>query len=278
MTTHAPSTVALAASESLYTIRRAGDPRLRQASRDEALNSLTVGISTLSVRLENRRQVIVESEYDEDAYQELFRLLRPRLETELSLEFIASGKGGKGDSDAVKYLVQTLREKGNASVWGVVDRDCRGGAGEGIAYVANRYSIENLVLDPLPLGAFLVRDAICSPEELGLPPEVRHFQIGADHAQTIVDIITSKLVEPGDDEALQSVDYAGGFSAAVASFYLNMKGHELEDRITNKFLPLRKYGKGLKRDVIRKGLRDVPDLIPADVERLFAVLLGSQAT
>jgi ABC-type molybdenum transport system ATPase subunit/photorepair protein PhrA len=275
MTTHAPSTVALAASESLYTIRRVGDPRLRPASRDQALNSLTVGISTLSVRIENRRQVIVESEYDEDAYQELFRLLRSRLDTQLSLEFIASGKGGKGDSDAVKYLVRTLRHKGNASVWGVVDRDSRGGAGEGIAYIASRYSIENLVLDPLALGAFLIRDDICSSEELGLPPGVRHFQIGALHAQTIVDTVTSKLTAAGDDEALQSVDYEGGYSAVVPSFWLDMDGHELEDRIMDTFLPLRKYRKGLKREVITKALRDVPDLIPADVERLFRVLLAT---
>lgn len=276
MTTHAPSTVALAESQSLYTIRRVGDPRLRPATRDQALNSLTVGISTLSVRLENRRQVIVESEYDEDVYQELFRLLRSRLNTELSLEFIASGKGGKGDSDAVKYLVRTLRDKGNVSVWGVVDRDSRGGAGEGIAYIANRYSVENLVLDPLALGAFLIREGICSPEELGLPPGVRHFQIAALHAQTIVDHVTSKLLsQPGDDEAVQSVDYEGGFSTTVPSFFLNMKGHDLEDRIMDTFLPLRGYGKKLKREVIRKALRDKPDLIPADVTRLFRVLLAA---
>ena len=66
MTTHNASTVALAPEEALYTIRRTARSRLRRASsRDEALTGLTVGLPTLSVRVENRRQVFVESKEDE---------------------------------------------------------------------------------------------------------------------------------------------------------------------------------------------------------------------
>lgn len=275
MTTHSPSTVALAPSESLYTIRRTGDPRLRPATRDEALNSLTVGISTLSVRIENRRQVFVESEYDEDAFQELFRLLRPRLDTELSLEFIASGKGGKGDCDAVKYLVRTLRDRGNSSVWGVVDRDSRGGSGDGIAYVAERHSLENLVLDPLALGIFLLRENILPPERMGVPPRTRHFELEPQHLQAIVDFVGDKAGQKGDDDAPVTVDYVGGCSVLVPSFYLNVQGHELESRLTSAFLPLRGYGKRLKREVVSKALRDRPDFIPSAVEAIFRTLLSA---
>lgn len=275
MTTHSPSTVAMAPEESLYTIRRVGAPRLRRASRDEALNSLTVGISTLSVRIENRRQVFVESEYDEEAYQELFRLLRPRLDTELSLEFIASGKGGKGGCDAVKYLVRTLRERGNASVWGIVDRDFRSGSGEGIAYMAERHSLENLILDPLAVGLFLLRENIERPEALGLPAEMKHFQVDGQQAQSIADFVVSRVSLPDDDVSLVAVDYVGGSSAVVPSFYLNIRGHELEERLVGAFMQLRGYRKGLKREVVTRALRDVPEFIPAAAERLFRTLLAA---
>jgi ABC-type branched-subunit amino acid transport system ATPase component len=79
LTTHAPTTVALAPEESLYTIRRVGSPRLQPASRDEALSSLLVGLPTLSVRNENRRQVFVESEHDEACYQELVSCASPNI-------------------------------------------------------------------------------------------------------------------------------------------------------------------------------------------------------
>src|SRR6185437_10189202 len=93
LATHSPSTVALAPEESLYTISRTGDPRLKRTSQDEALKHLMVGLPTLSIRDENRRQAFVESEHDETSYQQLFRLLKDKLNTPFSLEFIASGPG-----------------------------------------------------------------------------------------------------------------------------------------------------------------------------------------
>src|SRR5690242_1820462 len=66
LVTHAPTTVALAPEESIYTMRRKGAPRVRSVSRDEALSSLLVGVPRLSIRNEHRRQVFVESENDED--------------------------------------------------------------------------------------------------------------------------------------------------------------------------------------------------------------------
>ncbi len=84
MTTHSPSTVALAPERAIYRMRRAGDPRLRHISRDAAISDLAVGLPSLSVRNEHRRQVFVESEVDEACYQAMFRILRQSLRTELS--------------------------------------------------------------------------------------------------------------------------------------------------------------------------------------------------
>jgi hypothetical protein len=274
LTTHSPSTVALAPPESLYVIRRSGQPRLRSASRDEALKSLTVGIPTLSVRIENRRQVFVESEHDEACYGEYYRLLMHNTSSEFSLQFIASGKGGQGNAQAVKHLVTSLREAGNDTVLGIVDRDSRQGAPAGIYFISGRYALENLVLDPLVLGAFMLREGILSMTEVGLPGDLRYFEISEAHAQTIVDFVTARVALSGDDTTQVTVAHVGGFSTSVPRFYLDLQGHSLEGRVTQVFPALNRWGHGLKRAVVEKGVGDVPNLAPQEVVNLMEELLG----
>ena len=273
MTTHAPSTVALAPDESLYVMRRSEEPRLLAACRDLALASLTVGIPTMSVSLENRRQVFLEAEDDEQCYQDLFSILRPGLETAFSLEFIASGKGGKGDAEQVKHLVKTLRDAGNNSVWGIIDRDTRSGAPSNIVFNPDRYSLENLVLDPLAIAVLLIRERIVDPTEMLLPDRLRHTQIDANLAQAAIDYVTGTITDSvADDTTPVVVQYDGGFSANVTSFYLNMNGHELENRLLTAFPGLRKFPK-LKQAVVRNAMYDVPGCIPTDAKNLFGRIL-----
>jgi energy-coupling factor transporter ATP-binding protein EcfA2 len=277
MTTHSPSTVALAPEEALYTMRRAPSPRLRvAANRDEALSSLTVGLSTLSVRVENRRTVFVESEYDESCYQELFRLLRPRLDTELSLDFVASGRGGQGNSDAVQYLVKKLREGGNTTVWGVLDRDERSEAGAGIVFNRERYAIENIALDPLILGAFLLREGKMASTDLGLDADLRHFDLTREHAQRIVDAMSKSVSKSDSDMTLVEVGYLGGFTVSVPAFWLNTNGHELEKHVCEVHQPLKGVGKNINLTIISKGFGDLPDFVPKSViEMLREILDGA---
>lgn len=269
LTTHSPSTVALAPEESLYVMSRTGHPRLRPATRDEALRDLTVGVPTLSVRIENRRQVFTESEYDAACYHDLFALLRHRLESQVSLEFIASGTGHSGGSEAVKHLVTKLRKAGNTSVWGVVDRDRRLGASPGIVYVAERHSLENLVLDPLPTGAFLLREGVVAASDMSLPGDLRHFELKGEHAQRVADFVVNGIREEGDDQESVRVSYLGGFSVAIPRFYLDEQGHKIEIRLKNAFRRLNSYGSMLKSKVIDRAIRDVPDYTPDHVVSLF---------
>ena len=273
MTTHSPTTVALAAEESIYTMRRVGSPRLQHVSRDDALASLLVGLPTLSVTTENRRQVFVESEYDQACYQELFRLLRNSFGTPFSLEFIAAGRGNRGGgSDNVKHLVTSLRESGNG-VLGILDRDDRGGAPEGIAFTGRRYSIENLILDPVAVAILLLRDGTVPATDM-VGEDITHFRLGQTHAQAAADYVTSRTKEPGDDETLVTVAYLGGGSVAVPRFVFDMKGHDWEKRLMDEFLPLRKYGKYLMLNVVQRVIRDCPQWTPEDVKQLFDKLLS----
>ena len=273
LTTHSPSTVALAPEDTLYIMRRSGNPRLKKASRDEAVGALTVGLSTLSVKIENRRQAFVESEYDEQCYQELFRLIRHRLTTEFSIEFIASGKGGQGNSAAVKHLVTSLREAGNQTVFGIIDRDTNAAAPEGVVVLEERYSIENLVLDPLIVGAFLLREKIVEPATMGVAQISRHFELTAATSQAVINAVTSALAAPGDDQTPVTVEYLGGFSASVPHWYLNLPGHDLEDRLCAQWPQLRGYGSGLKLQVIRRGFGDLLDFVPKGILDLLAEII-----
>ncbi|MCU1362778.1 MAG: hypothetical protein JWM55_606 [Acidimicrobiaceae bacterium] len=275
LATHSPTTVALAREDSLYVMRRSESRRLIKATRDQALGALTVGLPTLSVSTENRRQVFVESEYDEVAYTKLFQILRGTLNSPFSLEFIASGKGDAGGSTAVKHLVSNLRGAGNTAVWGILDKDKRKGASSGIVYSPARYSLENLVLDPLAVGLYLLREQKFSPEPMGLSPEFKYFELDSESAQTIVDFIVGRVALPAPSERLTAVEYLGGFSCNVPEQWLSMNGHLLEDTLKEAIQELKGPQKQLKREVVYKVFGELSRAVPTDVVNLFASLLSA---
>jgi hypothetical protein len=69
------------------------------------------------------------------------------------------------------------------------------------------------------------------------------------------------------------VTYCGGFTLAVPRYWFDLNGHELENRVTGRFLPLRAYGSTLKLRVIERALRDVPAYIPTEVKELFRLII-----
>lgn len=89
-TTHSPSTIALAPEESIYAMQP-GVPGLHKKDKAAALNILTVGVPTIAISYDGRRQVFVESPRDAKAYEGIYRLLKPKIESERSLEFVATG-------------------------------------------------------------------------------------------------------------------------------------------------------------------------------------------
>jgi hypothetical protein len=219
-----------------------------------------------------RRQVVVESEVDESCLQELYRLTRSRISSEISLQFIASGKGGQGNSQAVKYLVRTLRDRGNDSIWGLVDRDDHSDSPEGIEFIRDRYSLENVILDPLVAGCHLLREKIVASETMGLPTELPYFGIKTqDEAQKIVTYVSSK-VNSGEDMDSNECYYFGGLRVLVPQFYLDLRGHDLEDRLKEAFPPLKAYRDKLKQNILQKTIADSPQFIPQSAVEAFSAL------
>lgn len=113
-----------------------------------------------------------------------------------------------------------------------------------------------------------MREQFVKSEDL-IGEQVRHFEIEARHTQAICDYVVGKIRQDGDNEERISVSYAGGFTASIPKFCLDMDGHALEKRLQTAFTALKSYGDGLKATVIGRALADMPDCAPQDVIELF---------
>lgn len=274
LATHSPTTVALADESSLYTMQKSGIKRLKKSSRDEALRKLTVGIPTLSIKNQDRRQVIVESTVDETIYTVLYSLLQQELNKTRSLAFIASGAGGSGNREQVTRLVGLLRANGNDQVVGIVDRDDKKSSPKYIEFSSERYSLENHILDPLAIGLFLFRERHVSLAEMGLNDNFKYSSPTKEDAQKIADYVTAKIKTSSDNASRVEIKYVGkNFNIKVDEWYLNCNGHELEKRLKESFKPLKAYRNDLLFQVCDRVFRDNKDTIPKAVYELFLKLL-----
>jgi ABC-type cobalamin/Fe3+-siderophores transport system ATPase subunit len=284
MTTHSPSTVALAPDEALFVMNKT-EPRLMRATKDGTLGILTSGVPSLSINYENRRQVFVESKHDAELYGKLYERLRDRLQPEISIHFISSGSGGSGSAEQVEEVVNKLAGYGNRSVYGIVDWDNKNWGNKYVKVPGGgkRYSLENYIFDPVILAAFLVRETFISRASIGLNRDERYTDISKfDDAklQAAADFILDELrgrFENPTDTDLQEVEYVGGRKINLPPWFLRTEGHHLEDVIKEIFLPLKRYDGEikLKREVVNKVLEDMPELIPKDIFTLFEDLQKS---
>lgn len=285
LTTHSPSTVALAPEESLYVMYKNNQRCLEKTTKDKALAILTTGVPTLSIDYDNRRQVFVESHYDVKFYEKIYKKLKnienikKQLIPEISLNFISSGGTESGNCDQVKKIVNTLYQNGNKTVYGIIDWDLKNNETERIKVLGykNRYSIENYILEPLLLAALLIREKLIARDSLGMKENETYIDLARlenNKLQKIANFILNKIkstssVEDKDDN--QSCEYVGGQKINLPSWLLNMKGHDLEKNIKETFKELNRYRKEgeLKQEILSKVIDDIPALIPKDFLLLF---------
>ncbi|WP_459213161.1 AAA family ATPase [Aquimarina rhabdastrellae] len=289
MTTHSPSTVALAPEDSLYLMKRDGE-RIGKAIKDSALSILTAGVPSFSINYENRRQVFVESLYDVIFYEKLYQKLSVHLIPEISLAFISSGdsrtdKNGVkvANCDQVINICKTLRNAGNNFIWGIIDWDTTNepNTHEFIKVLGdkNRYAIENYLFDPLLLGAMLLREKLITKIELGLNEhecfnDFKKFP--KEKLQVIANVIVNLVAEkvnPNEGLENEKVTYVNGIRIEIPRWYLILHGHTLEEKILETFPSLSKLKRGkeelLKYEIIDKIIDDIPDLIPQDILDAF---------
>lgn len=283
MTTHSPSTVALAPEEALFIVNKTDD-KIEKVSKDKAIRILTSGVPSLSINYENRRQIFVESQYDVKYYEKLYEKLIDNLNNEISLHFISSGdsridtKGNRvATCSQVKNITNKLRELGNNQVWGIIDYDLTNNSDTFVKVIGNgnRYSIENYILDPLLIGVLLLREKKICREEIGLKSNENYYDIRkfeSERLQIIADYVISKLGMNITNNCIEC-KLINGKIIKIPKIYLDNQGHELEKLVLEKFQGLNELKKNkeekLKIEMIDKVIDEMPEMVSVDILSLF---------
>lgn len=286
-TTHSPSTIAMASDECIYTMQP-GKPGLFKTTKADALNILTVGVPTLAISYDGRRQVFVESPIDAKIYDLLYKQLKTRILSERSLEFVATGSRvpGKGDQntgcDVVKRLVQELSSAGNISVFGLLDWDGKHNSSERVAVLAEgrRNGLENVLLDPLLIGILVCRAFPERRGEIGLTQDDTYLKlVSAD--QVKLQALGSKIAEiifSSKPTSTQVSRYGGSLELDFDERCFSTDDHTYEDMILKAFPFLNAIAKNqsgnLLEYMINNVLGDSPSLIPQDAEDVIRNLLA----
>lgn len=287
LTTHSPTTVAIAPEESVFVMR---DSRtLKKTSKEAALRLLTYGVPTLSISFDARRQVFVESRKDAFIYDELYRQLKPKIKAEKSLVFIAASGAEKeidisnenGGSSVVNKLVKQLTEAGNTSVYGLIDWDTKSSATDRVKVLAEngRYSLDICVLDPCLLGLLVIRENIDEAKKFNLISADETYlilaQAGKVRMQMLVDKLSTLLGYEGEKIECH---YSGGESLHLVKTLLHGNGHAFSKSVLNKFSFLRKISNnsnaetGMMNRIVKNIVPDSSAWLPIEVQQAFEAL------
>ncbi|MES3154326.1 AAA family ATPase [Sphingomonas faeni] len=273
LTTHSPTTVALAPDDAIYELTEETSQPVK-VTKQYALDRLTAGLPMLAISYSNRRQVFTESSIDVDHYSMLHDLMRPKLELQRTLSFV--GTSTKGSCNFVYDMVKHMEDNGNRSVFGIVDWDLRNRPNQRVKVIADgtHYAKDNVLLDPLLIAALLLKD-----DDLGIQPPIRYSNLGncsIIELQRLSDYIVNKTPVPKvSSNDVTYNQYFGGFNLGVKASYILRQGHELERSIKSAFPMLdgRYRAEGaLITEIISRVLGDYPKFCPKPVCDLFLAL------
>ena len=281
LTTHSPSTVALASEKSLYAMNPAG-PRVDKVTKGQALSLLTAGVPTLSVSFSGRRQVFVESKTDALLFDMIYQRYKSHLNSERSLAFVEVGKTNEkgieqsGGCEQVTRLVDALTATGNESVLGLIDWDGRNNPNGRIRVLSPgvRDGLESALFDPLLIVSMLARDEIQLAKRLQILADHESYQslIGweTNQWQAAVDKVQSILLGSEQSEMAErtAISYLSGLTLSIRNDYLTMDDHKLEAEILAKFSPLKarsRHAGDLMRHMLNTVLSDFEVFLPCDL-------------
>jgi len=273
LTTHSPSTVALSPSNGLFLTSDSG---ICATDKDSAVAELLSGVTQISISPKNRRQVFVESRYDDVIYQEIFNKISTvskKIDPKVSLAFVCSGPklpeaqirealagsfgsvdeeivrdfldrvNGVGSCSQTYAAVESLSAKGNQTVRGLVDWDGVNRSRNGVTVLAPNYahSIENIALDPVCLALLLNIENPQKFESLelcGKQVGISTIIIRRDLIQNCYNWFVSKVFDRSNLKNIE-YQYISGISIQGDSQYLEMRGHDLEHLIFSKIPEIR---------------------------------------
>ena len=251
ITTHSPSTVALAPEGSVFQLERGASFVTKVDQRADIISVLTTGLITVS---KTTKYCFVEDEDDVSFYQAIYDVLMDHgpsrdpmsLQPSPSMAFIPASVGTGPTKVAGGYtIVKKWVEKLDAdpldrTFYGVIDRDVGNTTTDRI-WVVGRYSFENYLLDPLNLFCLLLEnDAAVSVPGVQVSPGDEHpLRVQPDSIlQAIAQVVTSKMeiAEPNlKTTATSIVTYTVGKRITVPSWVIDHRGHDLLRVAQNAF-------------------------------------------
>ncbi|AZZ35471.1 hypothetical protein CIK05_01200 [Bdellovibrio sp. qaytius] len=276
MTTHSPSTVALAPEESLYFMQKPGtQDRIKKITKKDAIKGLLQGVDALSILPEKRIQVFVESDADVLMYSKIYELLMAKDE-DIFVNFISSGVKSRVDGNVVlvKTLVTSLRNAGNEFVHGVIDWDVQNSQTQHIHILGDgiRYGIENFILDPLFIGAYLIREQIIKPEEIGLSNDF-NYTLLKSASKVELEKISMAILEKLEfkDTVADLFEAAAGLTLLGSATMFRMNGHNYEQLLKEKFPALQRHHNAgaLLAEILNKVIIFAPNLLCNSFNKLF---------
>ncbi|WP_162800462.1 ATP-binding protein [Acidibrevibacterium fodinaquatile] len=238
MTTHSPSTVALAPEGSVFVMSR-GQPRIqREKSRDHTIGLLTAGLVVVSPAT---RFVLVEGKDDVAFYEAIREILSEQgpsrdpmaIAPAPSIVFLpASTKTEGGGKRVVEGWVNKLQDPPfNQLFRGIVDGEARKIATDRILAI-ERHSIENYLCDPLIIYARLNGEGKAPAIEgvnISRGEEYRIRDLGEEDLQKIINKILndmkSKICRVDDGE--RQVKFTNGKTLSYPVWFLEKRGHDL---------------------------------------------------
>ena len=279
ITTHSPSTVAMAPPGTGYEIvRETKIPRL--VSNSDAVAVLTEGIDFLRVSYDERKLVFVESKYDVEYFDRLHKLLCRRHNFSFTPTFLAPHSGTSNCTDVVS-IVGNLRRSGVELVVGVVDFDLKNESSDQILVLGGgaRYSIENYLLDPLYVCLALIRSEKKKFSDFGVFD--KHVYTNTSNlteldCQNIVDNFFGYIGIP--IENLLPISLINGFKLNYPESFLIHQGHQYEALILEKIKELGAISKGKGEAGLKLGvmtiIEEFPEFLPTELIDTFVRMIG----
>lgn len=284
-TTHSPSTIALTPEDAIYVIK-AGEPGIHKISKSKALNIITHGVPTLAISYDGRRQVFVESPGDAKIYDGVYKLIKQKINSERSLDFIATGvRNATGEErntgcDVVRRLLSSLTEAGNISTMGLIDWDGSNDPSGRLYVLAHgkKNGLENVVLDPLAIALLAAREKMVNERIPSLLGKTFFHLMSAsnDVLQGIVDEVCFSVLGDGPLDKVEN-KYLGGLSLSIDQRWYATDDHTLESMILRTFPSLKSVTKGragiLMQNIVDYIYSENIEIIPLDFLDTFEAIL-----
>ena len=284
LTTHSPSTVALAPPESIFELVRSPRQirRITPGAASQILASGFVSISPPDV------VVIVESSADLEYYEKLYQasLRTASVPAHPPLKFLSASKSASDPSDGgstqVEKWAENLDALGLGRFRGLRDKDS-GVVDTRAVKVLGRHSIENYLFDPLTLLAYFVHRIVDLPFSTSpfFPQNIIDLEkLGKDDVQIFLNAFLEWIAQGCGKPSLKdsspvSCSYAGWKDLAIPNAWLETRGHDLESSLrqfVNQKFQAQKRGAPVseKRDeLIKFQTVAFPQLISDDLAKIF---------